>query len=49
MIDWGMTAKVSTAYPVTIIILIILLVIVMIVGKAMQRSQAKGKESQKKG
>lgn len=49
MVDWGIMAKVCSGYGVNIIVLIILLVVAMIVGKAVQRSEAKGKESQKKG
>jgi len=49
MVDWGLLAKVSSGYGVTIIVLIILLVVAMIVGKAVQRSEAKDKENQKKG
>jgi len=49
MVDWGLTAKISSGYGVNIIVLIILLVIATIIGKAVQRSEAKGKEGEKKG
>lgn len=49
MVDLGLMAKVASGYGVNITVLIILLVVATIVGKAMQRSAAKGKEGEKKG
>ena len=49
MVDPGMVARLWSAYGVNIIVLIILLLIAWIIGLALQRSQAKGKESSKKG
>jgi len=49
MVDLGMVARLWSAYGVNIIVLIILLLIAWIIGMVLQRSQAKGNESSKKG